>query len=136
MPWTSTESNDPNEQVQTTIARHRLTRVYWLLMAAVPLSIFALIASLLTYTIVRHESQVNAARNQKANVRAQESRENIFRVLDRINSCTTPEGECSKRGNTNGANLIAASIICTNHEPPLLTKEAALACVRDTLEAP
>lgn len=53
-------------------------------------------------------------------------------ILREIRSCTTPEGECTKRGAENGANLIAASIVCTNRN--VQTKAEALKCVAEVLQ--
>lgn len=128
MPF-QTPTGEPNDLVQTTVARHRLIRIYWLLMAVLPLAIFALVASLLTYTIVRHESEVNNQRAVKSAKQAQESRENILILLERINSCTTPEGECSKRGAESGVNLSAAITYCTLNLPPRAQRDTVTSCI-------
>lgn len=50
---------------------------------------------------------------------------------DEIRSCITPDGKCAQRGAKQSANLIAASIICTNKGYTDI--DAALRCVREAM---
>ncbi len=96
----------------------RIRRISKLLIVVLALAGMAVLASLAAYADDKADDQ-----------RAEEVRERLLEITNDIKSCTTPEGECSKRGAESGVNLSSAITYCTLNLPPSAQRDAVKECI-------
>lgn len=103
--------------------RDNVRRIYKLVIVVLVIAGIALLASLATY-----------ANGRDDDAKANQTRKQLIGITQDIKSCTTPEGECSKRGATNGANISAAITYCTLNLPFHATRDTVKNCIVKELE--
>lgn len=95
--------------------------------------------SVFTYYILELVDATNQSKIATDNrvVVAQQNQEllkDIEVIAEQIKSCTTPEGACTKRGETQTGNAAAAITFCTLNLPPMAKRDEVTDCIIQELE--
>lgn len=109
-----------------------------LLVSVLVLSALSSLAGLASYASDRGDEnraeQVRAKLLENTNATVQQGKE-IKKLTERIQSCTTPEGECAKRNQAGGVNLSAAITYCNLNLPKYAVRDVVTKCIVDELTA-
>lgn len=95
--------------------------------------------SVFTYYILQLVDATNESKNATDNRTSvarqnQEILQDIEVLAEQIKSCTTPEGECAKRGEARGGDISVAITYCTLNLPPMATRDVVTKCIIKQLE--
>ena len=101
----------------------RIRRIGTLVTVVLVLAGMAVLASLSAYVDDKNDDR-----------RAEAVREQLLDIAKNIQSCTTPEGECTKRGAEGGTNLASAITYCTLNLPKEASREQVKDCIVNELK--